>query len=81
MILVIRHVDRDLTTLSLINLIRVVWVEMWFRLETHFLKNYLGNDVRTTTLIYHQFIVLTFMCDISVEHNRPTPVLIFNNCV
>ena len=85
MILIARHLDRDLTTLdnslsSLINPIYIVWVGMWFSLETHFLKSYLGNDVRTTTLIY-QLIILLLMCNISVAHARPTLVLISNSCV
>jgi len=51
--------DKDLTVLgnrlnSLINLIHIVWVEMGFSLENHLLKNCLGNDIHTTTSIYHQ---------------------------
>jgi len=84
MILIAKHLDRDLTTLgnklsSLINPIRIVWVEMWFNLET-LLKSCLCNDVRTTTPIHHQFIVL-LMYNIGVEHTGPTSILITNSYV
>ena len=85
-ILIARHVDSDLTMLgnklsSLINSIHVVSVGMWFSLETHLVKSYLGNDIRTTIPIYHQFIVLPLMCNIVMEHTRPISILISNSCV
>ena len=86
MILLTRHLDMNLTTLgnrfsSLINPIYVVWMGMWFSLETYLLKSCLGNEVRTTTLIYHQFIVLPLMCNIDVEYTRPTQIFVTNSCV
>ena len=83
---VARHVNRDLITLGnrlsiLINSVYIVWVRMCFCPDTHLLKSYLGDNVRTTTSIYHQFIIFPRVCNISVEHTRPTLVLIFNSCV
>jgi len=85
MILVTRHVNRNLTMLgnklsSLVNLIHVVWVGMWFIPETHLFKSCFGIDVRVTTPIY-QLIALPLMYNIGLKHTSPTPIFIINSNV